>query len=113
MWQSTLATLSDDSVSYLVIARWFAGSADAFLAPWLGWHSHFPPFFPAVLAVTGGSEDYLVAHAVVAAFAAASLFLVARYAAIRLENDWGGFWVAVAFLLLPTAWVSVKGILSE
>jgi hypothetical protein len=112
-WQSTIATISDDSVSYLAMARWFAGSADAFLAPWLAWHSHFPPFFPMVLAATGGSGDFLVAHVVVAVFAAISVFLLARYAAIRLESDWGGFWVAAAFLLLPTAWVSVKGILSE
>ncbi len=95
------------------MARWFAGSADAFLAPWLAWHSHFPPFFPMVLAATGGSGDFLVAHVVVAAFAAASVFVLARYAALRLQSDWGGFWVAAAFLLLPTAWVSVKGILSE
>jgi hypothetical protein len=112
-WQPTIATVSDDSVSYLAMARWFAGSADAFLAPWLAWHSHFPPFFPMVLAATGGSGDFLVAHVVVAAFAAASVFLLARYAAIRLESDWGGFWVAAAFLVLPTAWISVKGILSE
>ena len=112
-WQSTIATVSDDSVSYLAMARWFAGSADAFLAPWLAWHSHFPPFFPMVLAVTGGGRDFLVAHMVVAAFAAASVYLLARYAALRLGSDWGGFWVAAAFLCLPTAWISVKGILSE
>ena len=113
VWQSTIATVSDDSVSYLAMARWFAGTADAFLAPWLAWHSHFPPFFPMVLAATGGSGDFLMGHIVVGAFAAASVFLLARYAAIRLQSDWGGFWVAAAFLCLPTAWVSVKGILSE
>jgi 4-amino-4-deoxy-L-arabinose transferase-like glycosyltransferase len=112
-WQSTIATVSDDSVSYLAMARWFAGSADAHLAPWLAWHSHFPPVFPILLALTGGSGDLLVAHIVVAALAAVSVFLVARYAALRLESDWGGFWVAAAFLALPTAWIGAKGILSE
>jgi hypothetical protein len=112
-WQPTIATVGDDSVSYLAMARWFAGSADALLTPWLPWHSHFPPVFPIALALTGGAGNLLVAHALVAAFAGLSVFLAARYAALRLESDWGGFWVAVAFLALPTAWISAKGILSE
>lgn len=112
-WQSTIATVSDDSVSYLAMARWFSGSADSHLTPWLAWHSHFPPVFPMVLALTGGAGDLLIAHIVVAAFAAASVLLVARYAALRLESDWAGFWVAAAFLALPTAWIGAKGILSE
>jgi hypothetical protein len=112
-WQSTIAGIGDDSVSYLVVARWFDGSIDATLAPWLAWHTHFPPFFPMVLAAVGGAHDLLAAHLAVAAFAVVSVYLVARYAARRLESDWGGFWVAVAFLALPTAWLSAKGILSE
>src|SRR5258708_38384639 len=75
--------------------------------------STFPPLFPTVLAVTGGARDLLVAHAVVAALAIACIPLLARYAALRLASDWAGFWVAAAFLALPTAWVGAKGILSE
>ena len=112
-WQSTIATVSDDSVSYLVLARWFAGSLDATLVPWLPWHTHFAPFFPMVLAAAGGAHDLLAAHLAVGAFAVLSVFLIARYAALRLQSDWGGFWVAVAFLVLPTAWLCAKGILSE
>ncbi|MBC8021715.1 MAG: hypothetical protein H7Y14_01255 [Burkholderiales bacterium] len=113
VWQSSIATVGDDSVSYLAMARWFAGSADAFLAPWLAWHSHFPPLFPMVLAATGGANDLVVAHLAVAFFAIVSVVLLARVAALRLGSDWGGFWVAAAFLTLPTAWISVKGILAE
>ena len=112
-WQSTLASVGDDSVSYLVVARWFDGSIDATLTPWLPWHTHFPPLFPMVLAAVGGGRDLLAAHLAVAAFAIASVYLIATYAARRLASDWGGFWVAVAFLVLPTAWLSAKGILSE
>jgi len=112
-WQSTVASVGDDSMSYLVVARWFDGSIDATLTPWLPWHTHFPPLFPMALALVGGGRDLLAAHLVVAAFAVLSVFLIARYAARRLESDWGGFWVAVAFLALPTAWLSAKGILSE
>jgi hypothetical protein len=112
-WQPTIATVGDDSVSYLAMARWFAGSADALLTPWLPWHSHFPPLFPMALALTGGAGNFLAAHALVAACAGLSVFLVARYAALRLDSQWGGFWVAIAFLALPTAWIGAKGILSE
>ncbi|HUQ27389.1 MAG TPA: hypothetical protein VM051_02290 [Usitatibacter sp.] len=112
-WQHTVASVGDDSVSYLAIASWFAGGADPLLAPWLAWHSHFPPFFPMVLAATGGAGDFLVAHVVVAVCAAVSLGLVARYAGLRLQDDWSGLAVACGFLVLPTAWISVKGILSE
>lgn len=112
-WQSTIASVADDSVSYLVLARWFDGSIDATLTPWLPWHTHFPPLFPMVLAAVGGGRDLLAAHLVVAAFAVFSVFLIARYAARRLESEWGGFWTALAFLALPTAWLSAKGILSE
>jgi hypothetical protein len=112
-WQPTIATVGDDSVSYLAMARWFAGSADALVTPWLPWHSHFPPLFPMALAVAGGDANLLAAHVLVAAFAGLAVFLAARYAALRLESDWGGFWAVAAFLALPTAWISAKGILSE
>ena len=112
-WQSVLASVGDDSVSYVVMARWMDGTAGPLLTPWLAWHSHFPPLFPALLALTGGAHDYLVAHLVVAAFAVASVPLVARLGALRLGNEWAGFWLAAAFLALPTAWLSAKGVLSE
>ena len=112
-WQRVLASVGDDSVSYVAMARWMDGSAGPMLTPWLAWHSHFPPLFPALLALTGGAHDYLVAHLVVAAFAAASVPLVARVGALRLGSDWAGFWLAAAFLALPTAWLSAKGVLSE
>lgn len=112
-WHHGVSTIGDDSVSYLALARWFSGGADGFLAPWLPWLSHFPPLFPLALAATGGARDLAVAHLLVAAFAAAGVFAVARYAALRLQGDAAGLAVALAFLLLPTAWISAKGILSE
>jgi hypothetical protein len=112
-WQDGIATIADDSVSYLALARWLSGDVDGFLAPWLYWHTHFPPLFPMALAATGGARDPAIAHLVVAAFAAAGVFAVARYAALRLHSDAAGLGIALAFLALPTAWISVKGILSE
>ena len=111
-WQPGLATIGDDSVTYLVVARWLSGNAGGLLAPLVAWHMHVPPLFPAVLALAGGGDPF-VAHLVVAAFAAAAVALIGRYAALRLRSEAAGFAVALAFLLLPTAWISIKGILTE
>jgi hypothetical protein len=112
-WQPGLATIGDDSVSYLLIARWLSGNVDTLLAPLVAWHMHFPPLFPAALALAGGGLDPATAHLVVAAFAALSVAFIGRYAALRLDSEVAGLAVAAAFLMLPTAWISVKGILSE
>ena len=108
-----IAAVGDDSVSYLALARHFAGTAGPLLAPWVGYQSHFPPLFPLALALAGGAGDLAVAHLVVAAFAAAALAMVQRYGALRLGRDAAGFALAAAFLLTPTAWVCARGILSE
>jgi hypothetical protein len=112
-WDPSIATMSDDSMSYMLLARWFDGSAGALLTPWLPWHTHFPPLFPMALALAGAAQDMLRAHLVVAAFAVMSIIPMARYAGSRLGSHWGGFLVAAAFLLLPTAWIGAKSIMSE
>jgi hypothetical protein len=99
-------------VSYLAVARWISGDT-ALLAPWLDRHTHFPPLFPLVLAVTGGAHDLLTAHLVVAFFASLAVALWGCYAGTRLNSQAAGLGLALAFLLLPTAWISMKGILSE
>ncbi len=108
-----IASIGDDSVSYLALARYLAGSAGPFLLPWVGLCSHFPPVFPLALAVSGGATDLAIAHRVVAAFAVAALFVLQRHAALRLRSEAAGAIVVLAFLLTPDAWVSIKGILSE
>jgi len=108
-----IAGIGDDSVSYLTLARSLAGRAGPFLLPWVGFYSHFPPLFPLALAATGGATDLAVAHHVVAAFAAAALFVLQRQAALRLRSEAAGVALALAFLVTPDAWVSIKDILSE
>lgn len=114
VWQHGLCSVGDDSVSYLVLARWISGRADAWLAPWVPWHTHFPPVFPAVLALLGAdAADLLPAHLAVAGFAALATGLLARHAALRLGSVAAGLLVALGFVATPTAWVSLKGVLSE
>lgn len=107
-----LATFNDDSFSYLTIARWLAGDP-RFQAAWVAQHGHFPPLFPILLAATGGAYDYAAAHLLVAAFAWIALVFLYGFAARVLASRLGGCLVVAAFLLTPTAWMGIKGVLSE
>ncbi|MEO5693173.1 MAG: hypothetical protein ABIQ72_08625 [Usitatibacter sp.] len=111
-WQEGLASLSDDSASYMVLAQAIAGANPA-IVPWVGYHTHFPPLFPLLLALTGGSTDLRIAHLAVALLAACGAGLAYRFVLRDSSNRAIAFAVAAAFLLCPTAWVSAKGILSE
>src|SRR5689334_18937499 len=85
--QARLATFGDDSVSYIVLARYFEGAAaDPLLSPWAAYQSHFPPLLPILLWITGGAHDYRVGYAVVAACAVGALPLIARFAGKELAS---------------------------
>jgi hypothetical protein len=111
-WHDGLASVSDDSVSYLVQARVYAGSASGAVREWLGNAARFPPLFPLLLAATGSADDFLRAHLVVAACAAAALAAVFAYVDAIAGRRAAALVVAL-FLATPTAWVSELGILSE
>jgi hypothetical protein len=113
VWHRGLASIGDDSVSYLILARWIAGSADPFVREWVAYQTNFPPLFPLVLAAGGASRDYLAAHVVVGVCALLALPMLYRYAAFQLQSARAGLAVVVFFLLTPTAWTSIVGILSE
>jgi len=109
-----LASFGDDSASYLTLAQYFLGSSgNAYAAEWAPYHSRFPPLLPLLLAMSGGANDYRIAHALVAAMGVLSLPLVYRYAGRQLGSAAGGLAVVVLFLAVPTAWISLKGILSD
>jgi len=113
-WQDKLASFGDDSVSYLVLANYFAGSSgNAFAAQWAPYHSHFPPLFPALLWLTGGASDYRVAYTLVAALAVLALPLIHRYSSLELGSPRAGLAATAIFVLLPTAWITLKGVMSE
>jgi len=111
-WQGGLASVSDDSASYLVLAQAIAGNNPAVL-PWVGYHTHFPPLFPLALALTGGAADFRNAHALVALLLALGVALVYRFAWKETWRRDAAAGLALAFLACPTTWVSAKGILSE
>jgi hypothetical protein len=86
---------------------------DALLRPWVGYQGHFPPLLPLFLAVTGGAYRLATAHAVVAAFAVLAMVAMYRYGARLLGSNTASVLVTALFMLTPTAWIAVSGILSE
>ena len=113
-WHDVIASLGDDSVSYIAMARHLSPSShDALVEPWLGYYSHFPPLFPLLLAATGGAWNFFAAHMLVAACAIFAVAMVYAYGVTRFGTARAGLSLAIVFVLLPTAWISVTGILSE
>jgi hypothetical protein len=113
-WQAGLASLYDDSVSYLVMAQAFSPYATASEAVRAALpYEKFPPLFPFALALAGGAYDWRIAHLWVAASFAASVFLLGIHARNATGSARVGFAAALVFALLPGAWLNVKGILSE
>jgi hypothetical protein len=111
-WQDGLATFNDDSFSYITLARWIERS-HTFVERWAWQHSHFPPLFPLLLVATRGSQSLVLAHLTVALAAAAALVALYRYAWLETRNAAAACLAAVALALLPTAWLSILGILTE
>lgn len=112
-WHPGLGTIGDDSVSYLNIARWLLDPTDPVISEWVDYQTHFPPLFPVVLALTGGAHNLLLANLLVGGFAVLALAALYGYASCVLTDRVDGFLLTAAFLLLPTAWVSVRGIVPE
>lgn len=107
-WQPGVTAVTSDEVSYVALARMFTQGE-----PWARHLTTFPPLFPLLLAATGSAHDLLRAHLVVAAFAAAALPLLYRFASIVLARRDAAFAVVVAFLLAPAAWLGAKQVMSE
>ncbi len=113
-WQPGLASLHDDSVSYLVMAQAFSPFQSASAAVMAAWpNEKYPPFFPLLLALSGGAFDWRLAHALVAASFAASVFVAGYYARLVIGTAGIAVAAATAYALLPGSWLLVKGILSE
>jgi hypothetical protein len=111
-FQDQLASFGDDSASYLAVAHWIAPSGDPRVAAWAGYHANFPPLFPLLLALTGGVYNYGMATVLVGLLGAGGVALFYRYAAHEV-GERAGLATALLFLLTTTAWITLKGVLSE
>lgn len=115
VWQPTLASFADDSVSYLVMAQVFSPwqAAAAPVAESFAREAFYPPLFPLVLALTGAGHDMALAHAVTALLLAACLPLVYLLGCRWLANRWAALAATAMVALLPAMWIEAKGVLSE
>lgn len=115
VWQPTLATFADDSVSYLVMAQVFSPwqPASAAVAAAFAREAFYPPLFPLILALAGAAHHMAWAHAFTALLLAASVPLVYALGVRWLEDRRAAAAVALCVVLLPSLWVNAKGILSE
>ena len=115
VWQPTLATFADDSVSYLVMAQVFSPyqPASQAVAAAFPREAFYPPLFPLVLALAGAAHDVAWAHVLTALLLAATIPLVYRLGIRWLEDRRSAAVAAFCVALLPSLWVNAKGILSE
>ena len=115
VWQPTLATFADDSVSYLVMAQVFTPyqAASQAVAAAFANEAFYPPLFPALLALAGAAHDIAWAHAVTALILAASVPLAYALGACWLEDRRAAATAVLCVALLPAMWINAKGILSE
>ena len=115
VWQPTLATFADDSVSYLVMAQVFSPYAPASpaVAAAFSREAFYPPLFPLVLALAGAAHDIAWAHALTALLLAAAIPLVYVLGVRWLEDRRAAAAAAFCVVLLPSLWINAKGILSE
>ena len=113
-WHPDIATVGDDSVSYLTLASYYSGHvSDPLLARWTWWSAHFPPLFPLLLAATGAWRDLLVAHILVALCSVAGFILTYRLALLVLEEADAALGVAFLFAVTASAWVNTLGVMSD
>jgi hypothetical protein len=113
--QPTLASLADDSVSYLVMAQVFSPwqGASAPVAETFAREGFYPPLFPLLLAAVGAAHDVASSYMVGALLLAACLPLVFLLGRRWLGSDWAAVAATALVALLPALWIQAKGILSE
>ena len=114
-WQPGLATLADDSVSYLVMAQVFSPwqAASGPVAEAFAREAFYPPLFPLLLALSGAASDIGRAHLVTALLLACWLPLFYFLAQRMLGGRWRALPATLSLASVPIMWITAKGVLSE
>jgi hypothetical protein len=115
VWQPTLASFADDSVSYLVMAQVFSPwqAASPAVAEAFPREAFYPPLFPLLLALAGAAHHTAWAHALVALLLAVAIPLTYLLGQRWLGERRVAAAAALCVVLLPSLWVNAKGILTE
>ena len=114
IWFDSLSSFANDSVHYLVMARYFSpwiSESTAISTAWL--LQDFPPFFPWLLALSGAAHSLLYAHLLVAIIGLISLYFYYRLSEQWLNHRVWALFPALIFALSPGFLLGLQGILSE
>ena len=113
-WIDNLASLANDSVHYLVMARHYSpwvSETPAIATAWL--NQDFPLLFPWLLAISGAAHSFLYAHILVIAIGLMCIYLYYLLLIRWVGNEiWILFPICI-FALSPGFILGLQGILSE
>lgn len=113
-WLDGLASIADDSVNYLVMARYLSPWVPASEAVVAAWPlQNFPPLLPLVLAWTGAANSMQFSHFLISFLALASLIPLYGFAHKLLNSRADATMLLVVIVALPGALLGMQGILSE
>tara|TARA_R110000782_G_scaffold186629_1_gene276806 strand:+ start:5155 stop:6561 length:1407 start_codon:yes stop_codon:yes gene_type:complete len=73
----------------------------------------FPPLFPLILAITGAVHNINIAHIMTLLFLIVSLPLIYLFSRKCFASNWQALAITSIFLLSPSTWLNILGILSE
>ncbi len=109
-----LGSIANDSVNYLVMARYMGIWSKPDEAIQLAWqYEDFPVFFPFILSLFNVADSLLAAHSIVILFGAVSVWFLYRLSAHILKNEWIAVSVVGVSVLMPGYILGLQGILSE
>ncbi len=115
-WSSEVPILGGDHSVYLLAADFLSPFADQSHDITLAAmpYTFFPPLYPLVLAITGGTSAHIeIAHAVTISFLIASLACFFVLVHQETLNIYQSFLITIIFAFLPTTFLQSFGILSE
>ena len=115
-WTSEVPVLGGDHADYLLTADVLSpfASHGHDLARAVMPFAFFPPLYPMVLGVLGGTSAHIeIAHAVTITFLIAALMWYFVWSKEETQSVWLAFFITAVFAFLPTTFFQSFGILSE
>ena len=109
-----LTSFADDGGNYMIMAQYFSPYSD--VSPLIEkayTNERYPPFFPLVLALTGGANNFFLAHQLIVVMFITASLLYAIWATRVLGTHWLGLLASLIYISSPNVWPMLLRILSE
>lgn len=105
-WSRVIGELGSDAPDYMIMARYYAAplSPDAADRDFAS-VSRFPPLYPMLLAVLGGSQDLLRAHLITTACLLLGLVVFALWLTRQGVTGAAAALLTLLFAMLPNTWM--------